>query len=110
MSRRIEIELTSARPDGSWTWRAAGAREPKGTLTANLLPAGAKPGDVMRAEVEQEIDSIEVIAILAAKSSTPLPALLEVKGSRPVEGGVSSELRRPLRDGDTRERKPRRDG
>jgi hypothetical protein len=27
-----------------------------------------------------------------------------------VQGGVSSELRRPLRDGDTRERKPRRDG
>ena len=32
MSRRIEIELTSTRPDGSWTWRAAGAREPKGVL------------------------------------------------------------------------------
>jgi hypothetical protein len=111
MSRRIEIELTSARPDGSWTWRAAGAREPKGTLTGSLLPASAKPGDVLRAEVEQEIDSIQVIAVLAPKSSTPLPELLEVRGTRTTtEGGVSSELRRPLRDGDTRERKPRRDG
>jgi hypothetical protein len=110
MSRRIDIELTSARPDGSWTWRAAGAREPKGTLTANLLPANAKPGDVLRAEVEQEIDGLEVIAILAAKSSSPMPELLELRGSRSSEGGVSSELRRPLRDGDTRDRKPRRDG
>ena len=111
MSRRIDIELTSARPDGSWTWRAAGAREPKGVLTASLLPASAKPGDVLRAEVEQEIDSITVLSIMAPKTSTPLPQLLEVKGSRgPVQGGVSSELRRPLRDGDTRERKPRRDG
>ena len=33
MSVRIEIELTSSAPDGSWTWRAAGAREPRGVLT-----------------------------------------------------------------------------
>ena len=26
MARRLEIELTSARHDGTWTWRAAGAR------------------------------------------------------------------------------------
>lgn len=110
MSRRIEIELTSARPDGSWTWRAAGAREPKGVLTASLLPAGAKPGDVLRAEVEQEIDGINVVAILASKASSPLPERIEIVGRGPVQGGVSSELRRPLRDGDTRERKPRRDG
>ncbi len=111
MSRRIEIELTSARPDGSWTWRAAGAREPKGVLVSTLLPAGAKPGDVLRAEVEQEIDSINVIAVMAPKASTPLPELIEIKGSRATpEGGVSSDLRRPLRDGDTRERRPRRDG
>jgi hypothetical protein len=112
MSRRIEIELTSARPDGSWTWRAAGAREPKGVMTASLLPPSAKPGDVLRAEVEQEIDGINVVAILPSKSSSPLPeGLLEIKGTRPpVEGGVSSDLRRPLRDSDTRERRGRRDG
>ena len=76
-----------------------------------MLPAGAKPGDVLRAEVEQEIDSINVIAVLAPKASTPLPELIEIKGSRAApEGGVSSDLRRPLRDGDTRERRPRRDG
>jgi hypothetical protein len=110
MSRRLDIELTSARPDGSWTWRAAGAREPKGVLTAALLPAAAKPGDVLRAEVEQEIDGIQVIAVLPPKSSSPLPELIEIHGRGPVQGGVSSELRRPLRDGDTRDRKPRRDG
>ncbi|MBA2607431.1 MAG: hypothetical protein H0U92_00660, partial [Actinobacteria bacterium] len=95
----MEIELTSARADGSWTWRAAGARQPKGVVTAALLPAGAKVGDVLRAEVEQEIDGITVQQIIQSKSSSPLPDLLEVKGTRPVEGGVSSDLRRPLRDG-----------
>ena len=80
-------------------------------MTAALLPAGAKPGDVLRAEVEQVIDGISVLSVLPPKSSSPLPELLEIKGSKaPVQGGVSSELRRPLRDGDSRERKPRRDG
>ena len=40
MSIRIEIELTSSAPDGSWTWRAAGAREPRGVLDGSILPAG----------------------------------------------------------------------
>ena len=56
MSRRIEIELTSARPDGTWTWRAAGAREPKGVLEGGLLYEGASVGDVLRAEAEFEIE------------------------------------------------------
>ena len=49
MSRRIEIELTSARPDGSWTWRVAGAKQPKGVVEGALLPDDAKVGDVLRA-------------------------------------------------------------
>ncbi len=42
MSIRIEIELTSSAPDGSWTWRAAGAREPRGVLDGSILPAGRR--------------------------------------------------------------------
>ena len=41
MSRRMEIELTSDRGDGSWTWRAAGAKQPKGVVDAGLVPDGA---------------------------------------------------------------------
>ena len=37
MSRRIELELTSRRDDGTWTWRAAGAKKPKGELDGALL-------------------------------------------------------------------------
>ena len=48
MSRRLEIELTSERPDGTWTWRAAGARQPKGEMDGTLLPMPpghpARPG------------------------------------------------------------------
>ena len=38
MPRRIDIELTSSREDGSWTWRAAGAKEPRGTVPGGVLP------------------------------------------------------------------------
>ncbi len=38
VARRIEIELTSKLDDGRYTWRAAGAREPRGTLVADLVP------------------------------------------------------------------------
>jgi hypothetical protein len=58
--RRIEIELTSARPDGTWTWRAAAARQPKGVLDGALLFEGAKAGDVLKAEAEFELEGIVI--------------------------------------------------
>jgi hypothetical protein len=67
VSRRIEIELTSARDDGTWTWRAAGAKQPKGVLDAAILYSGAKVGDVVRADAEFELDGITVTAVLAPK-------------------------------------------
>jgi len=52
MTHRLEIELTSNRDDGTWTWRAAGARQPKGVLNAGLIvglnddaPIGLVPDD-----------------------------------------------------------------
>ena len=63
MSPRLELELTSERPDGTWTWRKAGAREPRGVLAGSLLYEGAKVGDVVRAEVSFEIDGISVEAV-----------------------------------------------
>jgi hypothetical protein len=64
MPRRIEVELTSARDDGTWTWRAAGARQPKGSLEGSLLYAGAKVGDVVRADADFDIDGITIISVL----------------------------------------------
>ena len=52
MPRRIDIELTSALGDGTWTWRAAGARQPRGTLDGAILPSGAKVGDELKVEIE----------------------------------------------------------
>ena len=80
MSRRIDIELTSARDDGTWTWRAAGAKQPKGVLEASVLYDGAKVGDVVRAEAEFELDGITVTAVHAPKGSRSEPERLDVVG------------------------------
>src|SRR3954467_15658779 len=111
MSRRIEIELTSARPDGTWTWRAAGAREPKGVLEGSLLPAGAKIGSVLKADTEVELDGITVLAVTTGKEKAEKAGLLDLLPSDKPFEGVTQQLARGERAdrGDRRDR-PRREG
>ncbi|HMK12274.1 MAG TPA: hypothetical protein VK461_11870, partial [Acidimicrobiales bacterium] len=68
MSRRMEIELTSARPDGTWTWRAAGAREPRGVVASGLLATGAKVGDVVKVEADVDLDGISILSVVADRN------------------------------------------
>lgn len=116
MPRRIDIELTSALGDGSWTWRAAGAKQPKGVLDGGILPADAAVGDELKVEIEQEIDGITVLGVVHAreKQQRDLIELLPIeKEFQPVvETRAKRDRndrgdRRPRRDG---ERRPRRDG
>ena len=85
MPRRIDVELTSERPDGTWTWRAAGAREPKGEVDASIVPNGAKTGDVLRADAEFHIDGIEILAIIPSKNERREPERIEVLGIGTVQ-------------------------
>jgi hypothetical protein len=116
MSRRIEVELTSQQDDGTWTWRAAGAKQPKGTLDAALLAKGAAVGDVVRAEADFEIDGIFVTAVTPLKSRSGRPAdkILEIIPGKQDTPGVTTQLERKNkggrgRDGDDKKRrgKPR---
>jgi hypothetical protein len=94
MSRRIDIELTSDRGDGSWTWRAAGAKQPKGVVRGDLLPAGATVGQELRAEIDTSLDGTEVLAVLPPKEKSRSSAeTLELIG-RPVRDDelVTSKL------------------
>jgi hypothetical protein len=84
MPRRIEIELTSRSGEGGWTWRAAGARQPKGTLADEMVPDGAVVGDVLRAVVESGIDGIEIVELQAVKAKETEragPERIEVLGA-----------------------------
>lgn len=83
MSRRIDIELTSRTEDGTFTWRAAGAKQPKGTVDTALVPAGSTVGAVLRAEVESGLEGFEVVALSArSEKSEERPAnRIEVLGA-----------------------------
>ncbi|MFV0315764.1 MAG: hypothetical protein ACK5O2_02235 [Microthrixaceae bacterium] len=92
MSRRLEIELTSARPDGSWTWRAAGAKQPKGDLDGALLPDGVTVGSVLRVEAEFMVDGIEITSVLPDKAPRKEAQTLEILGSGRDEPLVTTQL------------------
>jgi hypothetical protein len=68
MAHRIEIELTSETGDATWTWRAAGAKQPRGSVDASLVPEGSGVGSVLRAEVETTLDGTTVTALLPPKT------------------------------------------
>ncbi len=113
MSRRIDIELTSQTGDGSWTWRAAGARQPKGTVDGALVPAGEKVGAVLRADVDVGLEGIEILSLTAtkpARSPEKTEGRIEVKGTPKRAPDVSVILapgsgKRPRDDGERRERR-----
>ena len=80
VSRRLEIELTSQRDDGNWTWRAAGARQPKGEVRGDLLPDTAAVGSVLKAEAEGGLDGLEIIAVSAPRVRAAPTDRLELIG------------------------------
>lgn len=122
MSRRIEIEITSINGEVA-TWRAAGAKLPKGSLATSLLPSGTSAGAEFRADVEQNMEGVEVLAVLPVKTASPL----DLRGERIViapkvhtgpdiqvtyapkggKGRRDGDGPRPRRDGD--DSRPRRD-
>ena len=122
MSRRIEIELTSSRPDGTWTWRAAGAREPKGVLDGTILPTGSKTGDVMKVDAEFDIDGIEILSVVQNRAKTTkvetLSLITDDRNFQPVTQQLAKRDKRDGRSGDRRgdrrddrrDRRPRGDG
>ncbi len=119
MSRRIDIELTSKSGDGSWTWRAAGARQPKGVVAAEMVPDGEVVGSVLRAEVEIGLEGMEVLAVTSAKpvrSPDQVEGRIEVVGTPKRAPDVqvilapSSGKRRRRDDDDGDDRRDRKGG
>jgi hypothetical protein len=111
MSRRIEIELTSALDDGTWTWRAAGAKNPRGVVDAAILPTDAAVGRVFKVEVEQAIDGITVLSVVGGRQRVESTDRLELIAPKDFQPVIETRTgRRERRDGDRREgRRPRTD-
>ena len=111
MANRMDIELTSARDEETYTWRAAGARQPRGVVPTSVLPPKSKVGDVLRAEVEIEIDGITVVSVLPPKEKASESDRIEYIGpERPAPGVTTVLASRGRGGGGDRdgERKPRR--
>lgn len=113
MAHRLDIELTSSRNDGTYTWRAAGAKQPKGQLDAALLPDDVGVGDVLKVEVEADLDGFVVTTVFAPKGARKESARLELLGSGRDEPLITQVLaergrgggRGRGRDGDDRGRR-----
>ena len=128
MPRRIDIELTSASSDGSWTWRAAGALKPKGTVDGSILHDGASVGDVVKVEAEQMLDGMEILSVVKARDKNEGRGLIELlPDDKPFEAVIETKAKRGRgersggddregrgrgrgRDGDDRGGRPARDG
>lgn len=92
MARRLDIELTSTRDDGTWTWRAAGAKKPKGVLDGSLVPAGVGVGDVVKVEAEAYLEGLEVTTVFPPKAARKEADTLELLGSGRDEPLVTQVL------------------
>jgi len=93
MSRRIEIELTSSQDDGTWTWRAAGAKNPKGVLDGGILQGGASVGDVIKVEVEQGVDGMSVLSVVGGRQRNDSNQLLELIGGADFDPVVETRAK-----------------
>jgi len=122
MSRRLDIELTSNRQDGTWTRRAAGAKSPKGVVNSSLLSADAKTGDVLKVEADFDIDGISVLSVVQMREKGQRGNLLEMLASEKTFTPVTQKLAdkpksdrkggrdaKGKRDGDSRPARPPRD-
>ena len=99
MSRRIEIELTSAQDDGTWTWRAAGAKNPKGVLDGSVLPSDVTIGKVLKVEVVQGIDGITVQSVIGGRQRSESSEVLELIGGADFDPVVETRAKRDRREG-----------
>ena len=108
VAHRLDIELTSSLGDGTYTWRAAGAKQPKGLLNSALLPDGVGVGDVVKVEAEADLDGLVVTTVFAPKGARKEPDFLELLGSGRDEPLVTQVLAGRGRGGDGDDRGRRR--
>ncbi len=110
MPRRLEIELTSTRDDGTWTWRAAGAKKPKGELDGSLIPDGVSIGDIVKVDAEAFVDGITITNVLPPKGARKEPERLEMLGSGRDDALVTTQLAPKGRGGGRGRGRDREDG
>lgn len=99
VSRRIDIELTSVLPDGGFTWRAAGAKAPKGTIAAGVLQSTHRVGEVLKVEAEFDLNGITVLGLVQNRDkkqkSNTLEMLPSTSNFEPVTQRLAKKSEKP---------------
>ena len=90
----MEIELTSQRDDETWTWRAAGARQPRGLIAASMVGNRPKVGDQLRVEAEVELEGITIVSVLPSRDRPAAADRIELLAAPPVEAVTTSLVSR----------------
>lgn len=120
MANHIEIEITSKRSDGSFTWRAKGAKEPKGVVDPVIVGVDTVVGEVFKAEFESWLDGVQIVSAIKSSKKIGSSNDIEILGPRQFKAGVTATLiakkqqnkaRKPRNDKDdmTRDRSPKRE-
>lgn len=105
MSRRLDIELTSTREDGIWTWRAAGAKVPKGVIESSMLPSASKVGDVLKIEADFDIDGITVLSIVQQRDKSQKATFLQMIDDKPFTGVTEKLAKKSKSDNPRRDKR-----
>ena len=103
---KIDVEITSQREDGDWTWRAVGAREPKGTVEASLLPDDLIVGAQFSVETEHFLDGIVVTKVFDKKQESEKGETLKILGSGKQADLVTTQLARSKKGKKSSKRSP----
>ena len=103
---KIDVEITSQRDDGDWTWRAVGAREPKGTIDASLLPTNSVVGSQFLVETEYFLDGIVITKVFDKKQESGKSETLEILGSGKKTDLVTTQLAKGKKRKGTSKRSP----
>jgi hypothetical protein len=111
MANKLEIELTSVRPDGFFTWRAKGAKNPKGIVSAQMFNS-AKVGDTFKVEVEYLLDGVQITSVLSERERNPLGNDLELFLGKSSEKAQSKKIafKRPAKPQKKAYKKPGKAG
>lgn len=96
VSKKISIELTSDRKDGFWTWRATGAKEPKGIINSDMLPDDSGLNSVLKVEIESGVDGIRVVSVVPPvatpnENTGDKYEILELKNPKGFKSGVTTK-------------------
>ena len=103
---KIDVEITSQRENGDWTWRAVGAREPKGTVEASLLPDNLSIGAKFSVETEHFLDGVVVTKVFDQKQASGKGETLEILGSGKQTDLVTTQLAKSKKGRKSSKRSP----